>query len=511
MIRHRPHGSGHPYQPSIDQRLPIRPLTGQRVNLGVAASRSVTAVRCEWDDGTRVQDFDLQRAPVPAATAGAEGHLATAAAGHPGRTMRWAVDSPPVTSPVRYRFVADTQTTAWFTLTPSVWSASGGTLTVTGRNHIVDDSVSWLADASGPHRVRFALRLSDTEHVVGFGERYDYLDQRGHTLDATVFEQYKGQGAASRTYLPMPFAHVLGGNGWAFFVDTAQRTWYDVGVHDPDRLWIEADLDGPLRIRFFDGSPGETLAAFLKTVGEPTELPDWVFRLWASGNEWNTQTRVLAEVDRHLRQDVPLGVVVIEAWSDETTFTAFRDAEYAVHPDGAPHRLADFTFSPDGAWPDPKGMVDRLHADGVRVVLWQIPLQKMRPHPTGQARADAATMTTRGYCVQTAHARPYRNRGWWFPLALMPDFTNPDARQWWLAKRRYLVDEMGIDGFKTDGGEHAWGHDLRYADGSVGVAGNNRYPVHYAAAYGDLLSSCGKAPLTFSRAGSIPIWARPGA
>ena len=61
MIRHRPHGSGHPYQPSIDQRLPIRPLTGQRVNLGVAASRSVTAVRCEWDDGTRIQDFDLQR------------------------------------------------------------------------------------------------------------------------------------------------------------------------------------------------------------------------------------------------------------------------------------------------------------------------------------------------------------------------------------------------------------------------------------------------------------------
>jgi hypothetical protein len=26
------------------------------------------------------------------------------------------------------------------------------------------------------------------------------------------------------------------------------------------------------------------------------ELPDWVFRLWASGNEWNTQELVMARV-----------------------------------------------------------------------------------------------------------------------------------------------------------------------------------------------------------------------
>jgi alpha-glucosidase (family GH31 glycosyl hydrolase) len=85
----------------------------------------------------------------------------------------------------------------------------------------------------------------------------------------------------------------------------------------------------------------------------------------------------------------------------------------------------------------------------------------------------------------------------------MPDFTSAAARDWWLGKRRYLVEDVGIDGFKTDGGEHGWGADLTYADGSRGVAGNNRYPVHYAAAYGELLRSCGKAPVTFSRAGFV--------
>ena len=349
------------------------------------------------------------------------------------------------------------------------------------------------------------MPLKPGEHVLGFGERFDRLDQRGHSIDAVVFEQYKGQAAAGRTYLPMPFAHVLGGDGWGFHVRTSRRVWFDVGASDESTLWVEAEVGGreseEVHIAFYDGSPVEVLNAFLTQTGRPTALPSWVHRLWASANEWNTQRRVVAEIDRHCAEDIPVGVVVVEAWSDESTFAAFRDATYKVNPDGAAHCLADFAFPADGAWPDPKDMVDDLHARGVKILLWQIPLQKMRPHPTGQAHADAATMIKRRYVVEEADGRAYRNRGWWFPLALLPDFTNPDARQWWLAKRRYLIDEVGIDGFKTDGGEHAWGHDLRYANGERGDEGNNLYPVRYAAAYGDLLRDAGRAPVTFSRAG----------
>ncbi len=81
---------------------------------------------------------------------------------------------------------------------------------------------------------------------------------------------------------------------------------------------------------FYDGTPTEVLDAFLDEVGRPEELPDWVFRLWASGNEWNTQAEVMRQMDLHREHDVPVGSVVIEAWSDESTFTAFRDARYEV-------------------------------------------------------------------------------------------------------------------------------------------------------------------------------------
>ena len=59
--------------------------------------------------------------------------------------------------------------------------------------------------------MRFSLHLSPDDHVVGFGERFDRLDQRGRALDAVVFEQYKQQG--NRTYLPSPFAVVTGDGG----------------------------------------------------------------------------------------------------------------------------------------------------------------------------------------------------------------------------------------------------------------------------------------------------------
>ena len=516
MIRHRPIGLGHPYRLEPDQRVPAQPIAGDPIELRATTERGVSGLVAELVIDGRRRVMALDRA-APAAERGAgaagAGHLDAAAVREGASTRQgWTVrlDPLPAGTTLSYRIASNDGRlrTRSHRVVVAGWSRHGGRLRVDLIDHATDrldpDSVSWLHAGECPIRVRFALRLAGPEHVIGFGERFDHLDQRGRRLDATVFEQYKGQGA--RTYLPMPFAIVTGGDGWGFHVRTSRRSWYDVGVTDPARLWVEADLDPEepdpeVALATYGGTPAEVLSAFWRETGEPRMAPDWVLRPWASSNEWNTEARVRAEVGRSLAEGIPIGTVVIEAWSDETTFVAFRDATYPLHGDGSPHRLADFEFPPDGAWPDPKGLVDWLHGLGIRLVLWQIPLQRARPAPSGQARADRDTMLVQGYAVRDRRGRPYRNRGWWFPGSLMPDFTNPDARAWWLAKRRYLVEELGIDGFKTDGGEHAWGPDLRYADGTRGDVSNNRYPVGYAAAYHELMTECGREPVTFSRAG----------
>jgi alpha-glucosidase (family GH31 glycosyl hydrolase) len=524
MIRHRPFGSGHPYSVDTEQRWPVDPVAGEPLTLGVRATPDLVEVEAELVITHPGGDTTEQRMPLTRVARTSRGHaidgghLASAQARLARAAGGWAVtfDAPPAGSVTRYRMVGRdidgrSQHTRWFETRSSAWqSAADAVVATAGASRVVPGSVSVLTGGNRVRRVRFALPLAREEHVTGFGERFDALDQRGSQLDSVVFEQYKSQGAERKTYLPMPFAHVVGGAGWGFHVRTSRRVWFDVGASDDDRIIVEVQTDAAsgdtaVTIAFYDGSPTDVLDAFLDEAGRPEELPDWVFRLWASGNEWNTQAEVLQQMDLHRRHDVPVGSVVIEAWSDERTFTAFRDARYELSENGAPHRLADFEFPADGAWPDPKRMVDELHARDIRVHLWQIPLMKLRPHPDGQAKADALAAVREGVLIREPDARgelrPYRNRGWWFPLSYMPDLTDDRAARWWTEKRRYLVEEVGIDGFKTDGGEHSWGRELEYLDGTHGDEANNRFPVAYAKAYGDLLRSAGKAPVTFSRAG----------
>lgn len=528
-VQHHPLGSGHPYRIDPDQRHPVDPIAGEPVELRVTADPSVESVWCELRHDEQTVRHPLTFVGVDdlyGSPGTSDGHLAAASGARPDLgdrvVHRCELEAP--AGSFEYRFHdADGAPTEWFHTSGARWADDGGQLHVNGGPRRPDD-VEWLMSAEGPVRCRFSLPLRPRDHVVGFGERFDVVDQRGEILDARVFEQYKQQG--KRTYLPSPFATIIAetnpDDGWGFHVVTSRPTSFDVGHTNSDRLIVEIDLDPSepeVRLDLYEGSPHTVLGAHIDAIGALVRPPDWVFRPWMSGNEWNTQQRVLAEVERSVELGIPVGAIVIEAWSDEATFTAFNDAEYDTQPDGAPMRLDDFTFPANGRWPDPKAMVDRLHELGVKVLLWQIPIcpidrdRDVTPTAAAQVRADAATMIERGYCVQEQDGSPYHNRGWWFPGGLLPDWTNDEARAWWLAKRRYLLDDLGIDGFKTDGGEHAWGTELRYADATRGDVSNNRFPNDYAAAYSELIADCGVDGVTFSRAGftgagSVPChWA----
>lgn len=529
-VTHRPHGIEHPYATSADQRIPVHPAEGQPFTIGAVVDAdgdvSVDLHYTVSGQETQIIAFApfVPNAADAAALAGGDGHLAAAQAAQLESDGSWAVTVPGLAQgeSATYRIVAnqgaDVAETAEFAVSPTRWvddaDEARGSFTVNGAaSHpkLVPGSVQWQSNADGLLKVRFALRLEDSEHVVGFGERYDYVDQRGQSLDAVVFEQYKSQGEHHRTYMPMPFAHVIGGSGWGFHVETLRRSWYDVAASTPETMVVEVALGGTqeesLNVAIMDGSAREVLSAFLDTAGRPEQMPEWIFELWASGNEWNTQDIVMERMDSHRDLDIPVGVIVIEAWSDEEGITIWRDAKYAVTADGSAHKAEDFSFEAGGAWPNPKAMIDELHARGIKVILWQIPLQKTSydlgdsvPEDS-QVLTDGRAMVEGGHAILESDGTPYHNRGWWFPQALMADLSTQSGRDWWTEKRRYLVEDFDVDGFKTDGGEHAWGYDLQYGDGRKGDEGNNLYPVHYARAFGDLLRSAGKAPVTFSRAG----------
>ena len=283
MIRHRPEGRGHAYLVEPDQRLPVQPVSGERLELRATTADGVSQLWLELERegrSERIEAVRVRRVPAAVRPAGEATHLSVAADGSGrGRRPEWKVilAELDVHESFRYRFAADDGSrTRWHSAVAAAWTAEGGVLELApASEQLVPESVSWLNDGSTVHYVRFALRLEPDAHVVGFGERFDALDQRGRALDSVVFEQYKSQGA--RTYMPMPFAIVVGG-GWGFHIATSRRVWFDVGHSDNDLIWIDEALT-PDSSRFWPAAqykPGGPQPSFDKQfVRDYLERVQW--------------------------------------------------------------------------------------------------------------------------------------------------------------------------------------------------------------------------------------------
>jgi hypothetical protein len=86
-LRHVPAGRGHPYERDPDQRVPVRPVLGDVVELRVTAPADVAAVELELADGRLVTAVcrgaaapDDDRRFGQTAGASGEGHLTDASA-----------------------------------------------------------------------------------------------------------------------------------------------------------------------------------------------------------------------------------------------------------------------------------------------------------------------------------------------------------------------------------------------------------------------------------------------
>lgn len=362
-----------------------------------------------------------------------------------------------------------------------------------------------------PTGYRFAFKSAADEAFYGFGERFNAFDQRGNRLLNHVYAQYLNQG--KRSYIPIPF--FISSRSYGFWLQTERQAVFDLAATWSDRWVVEgqAEENGGLELTFFfQPLYRNQVQAFTGRVGKPSLPPPWVFGLWISSNDWNSQAEVLHQLALSQKHQIPPSVLVIEAWSDEITFYLWNDSRCKQKPASKGYHLDEFIFPPEGRWPDPKAMVDEIHQAGVRLVLWQIPVLK-RGNPAEnldetQKMADEEFAIRNKYLVSAKDGSPHRLETTmpWFPGSLLIDFTNPEAEAWWMSKRAYLLAEMGVDGFKTDGGEHIWHPDAFFHNGVTAASGINLYPQLYQSAYQQFLKSHRADDFVlFSRAGYTGI------
>lgn len=519
-IIHTPHGQEHPYEQLPEERFPRRPLAGEPFVVGIVtrppgAVKQVSVLTSIDGVGSVVVPAERQPGWQPGLEAGVGAEYLERIVRVEQDVWQAQLVAPDAGHTLTYRIEADGQPGGEYTLVGAAWQSGGGVeINSSSPNHLdlcftasgsmpanipgLPEIVAleWLSDGS---RVRIHFACAPDEAFFGLGERFNALNQRGNVMDVRVYEQYKSQG--ERTYMPIPF--LLSSAGYGVYVQSSR--WMQFDLSATDRWTLEADLgaDKSLKLAWFTGGdPLDIIGSFTQMTGPAALPPDWAFGLWMSGNEWNSQARVEREVAESEKNGIEASVLVIEAWSDETTFYIWNDAQYTPKPGSDAFRYADFTFPPDGKWTNPKAMVDALHERGIRLLLWQIPtvkaLESGQVH--AQHQADRAYFEQAGFGVREPDGSLHKIRPFWFRGGSLWDVTNPAEREWWLNKRAYLLDDLGIDGFKTDGGEHLWSTQVVFHDGRTGAEVWNEYPQRYTDAYYQFVNSR-REGLVFSRAG----------
>lgn len=109
---------------------------------------------------------------------------------------------------------------------------------------------------------------------------------------------------------------------------------------------------------------------------------------------------------------------------------------------------------------NPKGMMDKLHAMGFKVLLWMCPWVSMDT----PAYREVIGVNGRGpggfLCAkESVDGRKYtkwRNdpaaSPWWNGKSALIDLSHPNGKRWFSAQLERLVKAYGADGFKLDGG-----------------------------------------------------------
>lgn len=206
----------------------------------------------------------------------------------------------------------------------------------------------------------------------------------------------------------------------------------------------EIVIDDPNRT-VITGKAGTTLAEAQKHVRQtffPASgtLPDTLLFSRPQYNTWieltynQNQKDVLKYARGILDHAFPPGVLMIDdTWQEDYGLWKF-------HP---------------GRFPDPKEMIDSLHAMGFKVMLWICPVvsadQAMIYRELSEKKAFILERDS-GSDTWQSQQKPLMVE-WWNGQSAVLDFSNPLAAEWFRQQLNRLVTEFGVDGFKFDAGD----------------------------------------------------------
>lgn len=234
------------------------------------------------------------------------------------------------------------------------------------RSHFAGPGTrSFKALASQSFRLEATFQAYDDERLYGLGQpQHGRLNLKG--VSTTLLQQ--------NTHVVIPFVVSSRGYGFMWHNPASGRAEFAANV----TRW-SADATAQLDYWITAGdNPAQLVRAYTDLTGHAPMLPAWASGFWQCRLRYRTQADLLDVAREYHRRGLPLSCIVIDF------FHWTRQGEWRFDP---------------AEWPDPRAMVEELHALGVRVMvsIW----------PTVSASSvHYARMRERGYLLRTERGQP---------------------------------------------------------------------------------------------------------
>jgi alpha-glucosidase len=227
----------------------------------------------------------------------------------------------------------------------------------------------------------------------------------------------------------MPFFYGLRqGKAYGIFLDNSYRSHFDFNSRKDGLATFWAD-GGDLDYYFFYG-PGltEVASQYHMLTGTPELPPLWAMGFHQCRWSYYPEKRVRELAADFREKQIPCDAI-------------YLDIDYM---DG--YRC--FTWNKD-YFPDPKGMIKDLKADGFHTVVMIDPGIKVdEDYHVYTDGEEKDVFCRRGSGEQMVGPV-------WPPECVWPDYTNPDVRDWWGPLYKELYVDQGVSGFWNDMNEPA--------------------------------------------------------
>ena len=310
-----------------------------------------------------------------------------------------------------------------------------------------------LAPASAYVHARLSLGVG--ELVYGLGERFGPLVKNGQTIDIWNAD---GGTSSEQSYKNIPF--YLTNRGYGVLVNHPEHVSFEVGTESVEEVQFSVAGEALEYLVIYGPTQKEILERYTRLTGRPARVPAWSYGLWLS-TSFTTQydeATVNSFIDGMAERDLPLSVFHFDCfWMREFNWT-------------------DFEWDPR-VFPDPEGMLARLHDKNLHVSAWINPYIAQRAPIFEEAKQA-------GYLVKKPNGEVWQWDFWQAGMGLV-DFTNPDAVTWFQGKLRHLFVQ-GVDAIKTDFGERI-PTDVVWHDGSSPLVMHNLYTQLYNKAVFEVL------------------------